>query len=119
MNPRLQIGIDSRDPGRLAPFWAAALGYAIGEFDRAGIYLDLVPPGASFPVVYLQRVPEDKKVKNRVHLDLYVRDPEEKIDELISLGATRLGTPQSGSEGGWWQVMVDPEGNEFCVCRAE
>ena len=119
MRPRLQIGIDSRDPERLAPFWAGALGYAIGEFDRAGIYLDLVPPEASLPVVYLQRVPEDKKVKNRVHLDLYVGDPAASIRELVLLGATTLGQPQTGSAGGWWQVMADPHGNEFCVCRED
>jgi len=117
MPPRLQIGIDCTDPEALAPFWASALGYGIGDLDRAGVYLDLVPPDPSSPIVYLQRVPEPKRVKNRVHLDLYARDPHETIDALIALGATRLGNPMSGSEGGWWQVLSDPEGNEFCVCR--
>jgi predicted enzyme related to lactoylglutathione lyase len=118
LRPRLQIGIDSRDPERLAPFWASALGYAIGDFDRDRVYLDLVPPDSSSPIVYFQRVPEEKRLKNRVHLDLYSPDPESTVSEFLSLGATRLGEPQSGSEGGWWQVMADPEGNEFCVCRA-
>ncbi|HXZ83398.1 MAG TPA: VOC family protein [Acidimicrobiales bacterium] len=117
MRPRLQIGVDSQEPQRLAPFWASALGYAVGDLDRDGIYLDLVPPDASSPVVYFQRVPEEKRVKNRVHLDLYSEDPETVIAALLELGARKLDTPRSGSEGGWWQVMVDPEGNEFCVCR--
>jgi predicted enzyme related to lactoylglutathione lyase len=116
---RIEIGIDSVTPEQLAPFWAEALGYAIGDMDRAGTYLDLVPPEAQMPVVYLQRVPEPKTVKNRLHLDLRTAQPEETIKRLLALGATKLGTPMTGSEGGWWQVMSDPEGNEFCVCNCD
>ncbi len=118
MLERIEIGIDCRDPEALAGFWAIALGYEIGDMDPAGIYLDLVPPTPDHPVVYFQRVPEDKITKNRVHLDLRESDPVEKIAELVALGARTMGEPQSGSAGGWWQVLADPEGNEFCVCRA-
>jgi len=114
---RFEVGIDCEEPERLAPFWAAALGYALGELDGDGVYLDLVPPDLSLPVVYLQRVPEEKVTKNRLHLDLIVDDPHAVVDRLVDLGATTLGAPKSGSEGGWWQVMADPDGNEFCVCR--
>ena len=117
MATRIEIGIDCADPEALAPFWAAALGYEVGDLDRDGTYLDLVPPEASLPGVYLQRVPEAKLTKNRVHLDLVVRDPAAEVRRLERLGATCSGDPLSGSEGGWWQVMVDPEGNEFCVCE--
>ncbi|HLN05042.1 MAG TPA: VOC family protein [Acidimicrobiales bacterium] len=119
MGVRIEIGIDTVMPERLAPFWAEALGYEIGDMDQAGTYLDLVPPESGMPVVYLQRVPEPKTVKNRLHLDLLTADSEETIGRLTSLGATRVGTPMSGSEGGWWQVMTDPEGNEFCICHVE
>lgn len=135
MIPRLEIGIDCIDPVRLAPFWAAALGYSVGDLDSAETYLDLVPPVPSsggddtvtagplasavpsLPAVYLQRVPEEKHVKNRLHLDLMVVDPQSLVRQLQDLGATSIGEPRSGSEGGWWQVMADPEGNEFCVCE--
>jgi predicted enzyme related to lactoylglutathione lyase len=119
MAVRIEIGIDSEEPERLAPFWADALGYAIGDMDSAGTYLDLVPPDPGSPVVYLQRVPEPKTVKNRLHLDLMTADPESTISRLTELGAALAGKPMTGSEGGWWQVMTDPEGNEFCVCRCE
>jgi len=119
MTVRVEIGIDTTMPERLAPFWAEALGYTIGDTDRAGTYLDLIPPDPGMPVVYLQRVPERKIVKNRLHLDLMTAEPELTIARLESLGATQIGTPMSGSEGGWWQVMSDPEGNEFCICRVE
>jgi len=119
MATRIEIGIDCQDPVGLAPFWSAALGYAIGDLDHAGLYLDLLPPVPELPVVYFQRVPEPKATKNRVHLDLLVTDPEPEVRRLCALGASLVGDPQSGSEGGWWQVMSDPEGNEFCVCRAD
>jgi len=119
MSTRIEIGIDCADPERLAPFWASALGYAIGDLDRAGDYLDLVPADASQPVVYLQRVPEPKITKNRLHLDLMTPDAEGTIARLTRLGASKIGSPMTGSEGGWWQVMADPDGNEFCVCRID
>lgn len=126
VTPRIEIGIDSTSPESLAPFWAVALGYEVGDLDVNGVYLDLIPPLASDatasraaqrPAVYLQRVSEPKTTKNRLHLDLMVEDPETVIASLVALGAHTLGEPRSGSEGGWWQVMLDPEGNEFCVCQ--
>ena len=115
---RVEIGIDCTDPELLAEFWSVALGYAIGDLDPAGVYLDLIPPSAELPVVYLQRVPEAKAAKNRVHLDLWEDEPLARIEALEQLGARKIGSPRTGSAGGWWQVMADPEGNEFCVCRA-
>ena len=119
MEPRVEVGIDARDPVALAEFWSAALGYRVGDLDRAGDYLDLVPPQAALPVVYLQRVSEPKQTKNRLHLDLYVLDPQSTIARLVEIGARVISPVRTGSEGGWWQVLVDPEGNEFCVCQSE
>ena len=108
------MGIDCRDPVGLAPFWLRALSYT----ETAGLgdpYLDLLPPPGGVPV-FLQRVEETKVVKNRVHLDLYTADPEGLVADLLKAGATLVGAPFGGRP--WeWQVMADPEGNEFCVCR--
>lgn len=114
--PRLEIGIDCNDPQYLAPFWAAALGYGVGTYDPDDPYLDLEPPDHDAPGVYLQRVPEPKSGKNRLHLDLYAPDPERLASDLEALGGVRLGLPHVEGES-WWQVMADPVGNEFCVCR--
>jgi predicted enzyme related to lactoylglutathione lyase len=114
--PTLEIGIDSCDPESLAPFWAAALDYAIGGFDAEGVYLFLVPPSTERPIVYLQRVAEPKSAKNRVHLDLLVDDLDSEVARLSGLGASTLGERKSLIGGATWQVMTDPEGNEFCVC---
>jgi len=67
----------------------------------------------------LERVPEAKQVKNRVHLDVHVgRDAPEgaaaaEVIRLEGLGATRLHEVDEFGEH--WTVMADPEGNEFCV----
>jgi predicted enzyme related to lactoylglutathione lyase len=117
--PRIEIGIDCQNPQFLAPFWAAALGYGVGQLGPDGVYLVLEPPDAASPGVYLQRVPEPKEVKNRVHLDLYDPVPEQLISDLEAIGGNRLGLPRTTEEGSWWQVMADPEGNEFCICREQ
>ena len=66
--------------------------------------------------MFLQKVPELKTVKDRLHLDLYVDDPESLVGRLVDAGAKPLD--ESGAEGeSWWQVMTDPEGNEFCICK--
>lgn len=112
---RLEIGIDANDVELMAAFWQLALGYERGTGD-GDPYLNLVPPDGQGPVVFLQRVPERKVVKDRLHLDLYVDDPQAHVEQLVAAGASLLGP--SGSDGdAWWQVLADPEGNELCVCR--
>ena len=58
-----------------------------------------------------------KTVKNRVHLDLTTtaEDRDAEIARLIALGARQVDIGQTGRES--WDVLADPEGNEFCVVR--
>ena len=60
------------------------------------------------------RVPEAKTVKNRLHLDLRSTDLAEATEQGVALGATRADDLY---DGGRWQVLRDPEGNEFCLLR--
>ena len=118
---RVSVVLDCRQPGALARFWARALRYT--EADSPPGYRVLVPaagepPG---PVLVLQHVDEPRRGKNRMHLDLHP-PPGSGVDALVGelerLGASRLGAPVTDlyeSAGLWWQVMADPEGNEFCV----
>jgi predicted enzyme related to lactoylglutathione lyase len=115
---RIEVGIDSVDPEKLAPFWVDALGYSLGELDSDGTYLELVAPRGSTPV-YLQRVPEPKSTKNRLHLDLFTTESDDLVEHLCDIGATKVGGARTNTDGAWWQVMADPEGNEFCVCRED
>jgi uncharacterized protein (DUF2147 family) len=67
-------------------------------------------------------VPEDKQVKNRIHLDLRPADrtQAEEVDRLEGIGATELADLRGKwGEGTGWVVLADPEGNEFCMLRSE
>ncbi len=77
-------------------------------------YWILLPPLREYPPVILQRVPEPKTVKTRIHFDLRVPDIETEAQRLEALGALRIDVGQGENPG--WITMADPEGNEFCVC---
>jgi catechol 2,3-dioxygenase-like lactoylglutathione lyase family enzyme len=138
-----QVTFDCADPAKLSEFWAATLGYR----------LDSPPPGfASWPDflkamnvpeenwndasaivdpdgvgsrIYFQKVPEDKVVKNRLHLDVRVSGPRgtpleerrgriyQEVERLKGLGATQFYAHDKMGE--FWVIMQDPEGNEFCL----
>ena len=117
MSVRVSVVLDSVDPHAIAGFWQQALGYR--EAADLGHFVVLAPePGASGPVVILQRVPEERAAKNRMHLDLHPADADEHVARLERLGGRRLGDPVTELEpalGVRWQPMADPQGNEFCV----
>ncbi|MBM3673135.1 MAG: VOC family protein [Actinobacteria bacterium] len=114
--PELAFVIDCAEPTALAPFWSAALGYVtVGSVHD---YTVLAPDGRDGPNLLLQRVPEAKAGKNRMHLDLHTPDIEAEATRLESLGARRLGEGPLEEHGATWIRMADPDGNEFCVCDA-
>jgi hypothetical protein len=144
MATKIQVVIDCADPARQAEFWAEALHYAIppppAEFaswddwaraqgipeERWNDASAIEDPEGKGPRVFLQRVPEGKVAKNRLHLDLNAggghdvpleerrRRVDAEVARLKALGATdeRGAIEQRGE---YWVRMNDPEGNEFCV----
>jgi hypothetical protein len=109
----VEVCIDVVDPRPVVAFWSALLGYRSSD-DPNGNWIHLESP-AGLPVLNLQRVPEPKQAKNRLHLDVYVDDPEEWIDRATALGATTLNLHDDPDD--WFCVMADPASNEFCICR--
>ena len=66
--------------------------------------------------MFFQKVPESKAVKNRLHLDVRpTGSMEAEVARLKESGATEQTLVKV--EGSFWTVMLDPEGNEFCVLR--
>ncbi|MFI0357657.1 VOC family protein [Actinomadura sp. 9N407] len=109
---RLVFVLDCADPERLAEFWAPALGYRAAP--PSPPYVSLDDPRGEGPQWLLQRVPEPKTVKNRMHPDLRVADMDAELARVTGLGATVVRGPFS--DDGWLTtVMADPEGNEFCL----
>ncbi len=143
MGTTFQVTFDANDPDRLATFWAAVLGYKLQDppagFDTWDAFLAsigipedqrnsasaIVDPDGKGARIFFQQVPEAKEIKNRVHLDVSVTGgPESPLDErkrkvdavaerLMGLGARLVGPKEKRGE--YWAVMLDPEGNEFCV----
>ncbi len=109
------VTIDCADPLELARFWAAVFGTGIESSVGDGPhYVDLLPV-LGVPILRLQRVPEPKTTKNRLHLDLLVEDLDHACARVEALGGRRA-PGQPVTEYGWsWIVMQDPEGNEFCL----
>jgi hypothetical protein len=116
-----ELAIDCADPGSLARFWCAVLGYEVQEEDDELVTIGspTVPEGRIRvgpvpPTLTFARVPEGKTIKNRVHLDVNPTDREqdEEVRRLLGLGATHADVGQGDVS---WVTLADPEGNEFCV----
>jgi hypothetical protein len=100
---------DCADALVLARFWAAALGSDVDE-DSTSEKAFVEAAGWGGPNLWFAAVPEPKTAKNRVHLDLRAPGPvADEVRRLESLGAT---VKHAGAD---LVVMLDPEGNEFCV----
>ena len=119
MDLRIQcLCIDTADPSRLAGFWESALGWRRTYDEDDQVVLE--PPKGSpedgvAPDLLFLRVPEEKAVKNRLHLDLRPKDQAAEVARLEGLGARRADVGQGAEVS--WVVMADPGGNEFCVLR--
>jgi predicted enzyme related to lactoylglutathione lyase len=112
----LVVVIDCADTERAAGFWTAVLGY-VRHGESAGPYRTLLPADGAGIEVLLQRVPEAKGAKNRVHLDLRTPDLDAEVARVLALGARRLTERPLVEDGLRWHVLADPDGNEFCVLQ--
>jgi predicted enzyme related to lactoylglutathione lyase len=112
------VTMDCLDPEKLASFWGELLGRKTGPTGPDDdTYWAVRDPDRKGPLLLLQRVPESKKAKNRVHVDLWVADMEAEARRAVSLGATLVKRYVEPDEG--WIWMTDPEGNEFCFVQAD
>jgi hypothetical protein len=105
-----EVVIDCANPGALATFWAQVLGGEPIERDEAWWYI--LPP--RWTQLSFQRVPEVKTVKNRLHLDVLVEDIAAATLQAQGLGASCIGDVHH-AVAGTFQVLLDPEGNEWCL----
>lgn len=100
------------DPAALARWWQGLIGGEIELDEDDDEVASWYCPG--FPPVDFVRVPDAKTVKNRLHLDLRATDFDKAVEEAVVHGATRADDVY---DGGRWQVLRDPAGNEFCILR--
>ena len=104
------VGIDVADVDRSAQFWIALLGVRVAK--RADNYLFFERQGDG-PALYVQKVPEKKTAKTRVHLDIAVGNLDTAVARAVAIGAKKVQSFAEGEMG--HVVMEDPDGNEFCL----
>ena len=115
------ITIDCRHPYRLAQFWAGVLGFTDDPSDPNDpddTEVLIVDPAGHHPGVLFIAVPDDKAVKNRVHLDLQPSEARDTAVERVQALGGRVVSDHRRPDGSGWVVMADPEGNELCVERS-
>ena len=114
-----ELVIDCQDHRLLGQFWSEVLGYRISDSKDGPDhwYVELEGPPGSGPSILLLRVPDQKTVKNRLHIDVNATDTEQdaEVERILALGASRIDIGQGEQT---WVVLADPEGNEFCVLRS-
>jgi hypothetical protein len=139
---QVQVTFDCAEPERVARFWCEVLGYVVvppppegfaswDDFNRAlppeqqDAAFACVDPSGVGPRLFFQRVPEEKTVKNRLHLDVRVGTGlvgqerlaalEAECARLLALGAVRVRLLPADEHDESCLVMQDIEGNEFCL----
>jgi len=93
--------IDAADPHSMSAFWGPLLGWESHPHDDGDSCLRV----GDKVMVWFNRVPEPKTVKNRLHIDVNA----ESLDEAMASGAV------VADEQPRWTVLRDPDGQEFCV----
>jgi len=101
-----EVVVDAADHAATGHWWGEVLGARVVEDERGFTWLDEIP-GAPFAALDFGTVPEPKTVKNRIHWDVTA----EATQPLLDAGATVLRARDGAIR---WDVLADPEGNEFC-----
>ena len=101
-----EVVVDAREPERIAHWWAER--FATEAQTEAGVDFWWLEGAAGLPwEMIFTPVQESKVIKNRVHWDVWG-----STTDLVAAGA-RLLRPRDDEIS--WDVLADPEGNEFCV----
>ena len=120
------ITVDCADARALGAFWSALTGWPLFYDDDPEVLVAPSYPPTSVPTMLFIPVPEGKTAKNRMHIDIRVAgeppwDMAEreqlirtKVSDLAAWGATLVREESYGDQLGH-VVLLDPEGNEFCV----
>lgn len=118
------IVVDAAHPATVARFWAEVLdGYSVAPYDEAELArlramgiagpeddpFVVVVPRDGGPRFCFQLIPEPKRGKNRLHVDLRAADVPAELTRLLRLGAQVIARYETHT------LLADVEGNEFCL----
>ncbi len=110
---RLDLGLDTGDGARLAPFYAALLGSDLEDGEP-------VDPSGQVPTVWWQEPGEGgpelppPTVEQRWHLDVWVAqdEAEDRLAAVLEAG----GRLVSDAAAPMYWVVEDADGNRACIC---
>lgn len=111
--PIATVVVDCADPRAMARFWDEAIDWTLHEVTDD--HARLRSAEGVGPYLEFLRTPGAPTARHRVHLDLLPQPYDAQAAEvarLMSLGAERADVGQGDVS---WEVLTDPEGNEFCV----
>jgi 4a-hydroxytetrahydrobiopterin dehydratase len=108
---RIELGLDTPEYGKIAPFWTAVLAteHVVGT-DEWG---DVGDPNQALPMIYFQRSAGEGS-RRRWHPDVWV-DPAQaqpRIDAAVAAGGTLVSDDHAPA---FW-VLSDPDGNQVRLC---
>ena len=108
-----QVVIDALRADDIAGFWSALLERPVN--DGANQFFAMIPASTdgTFPALMFLAVPEPRRGKNRVHLDLVADDLAAEVERAVTLGATKVA--DFNEYGATWTTLTDPEGNIFDI----
>jgi predicted enzyme related to lactoylglutathione lyase len=111
------IVFDATDLATESTFWAGVLGGTVrSDDDWHMVYVE------GEPRVGVQLAPNHARpewpdgIQQQMHLDLWVDDPTEAHERVMSLGATVLKPAAEDESPDTFQVYADPAGHPFCLC---
>lgn len=107
------IMVSAVDAERLAAFWSQFLNLEVASRVDQFIWLEAASPGA--PQLGFQQVSDPAGGRRRLHLDIHTQDAASLRRHAETLGATFVEGHDIGDFH--WDVMHDPEGNEFCIAQ--
>ena len=106
--------IDCADLQEMTRFWGRLLDVEFTTVEHFG-FLAHAPDRKV--TIWLQKVPDERVGKNRVHLDFVVEDLDAALGRVRSLGGG------VGDRHRWhdfvWNTCTDPEGNVFDVMQTQ
>lgn len=116
--------VDCTNAYDLSEWWKPVLGYVDldGDPNLPGHEECVIRDPATDHRLLFIEVPDAKSGKNRLHFDLRPRTGtrDEELEVLLAHGATIVDDLRGKyGPGTAWVVLADPEGNEFCILRAE
>jgi catechol 2,3-dioxygenase-like lactoylglutathione lyase family enzyme len=110
------VVLDSRDPRRLAAFYAELLGAKIVVDKESWV---TIADDDGRKLLSFQRAPEhepprfpDPAGSQQFHVDVRVEDVDAAERKVLELGATRVPDASEDSE---FRVYRDPAGHPFCL----